>query len=390
MTAAADRRVLVLNAGSSSLKFAVFEAYARLCYGQVEGIGTHPRLALGGATAPAGRDLPAATDHGSALAEILSALEQHQVRLGDISACGHRIVHGGAQFTAPTLLDHSRLDALGALRALAPLHNGFGVAVIEALRQKAPTLPQIACFDTAFHATLPDVACRFALPAEFYEAGYRRYGFHGLSFEYITGLLAEQGGGAPPARLLIFHLGNGCSAAAVRDGRSVATTMGYSTLDGLIMGTRCGTIDPGVLLALQRDRRLSVAELEELLYRKSGLLGLSGRTSDMRELTQRDDADCRRAVEHFCYWAARHGGSLAVALGGLDAIAFTGGIGAGSATVRARIVGHLAWLGVAIDEELNHNGADSVASQHSSCAVRIFATDEELMIARHVYTALAA
>ena len=390
MRAAAGQRVLALNAGSSSLKFAVFEASSRLCYGQVEGIGTRPRLLVGGGTAQLPRDLPLATGHASALTEILGALAKCGVSLADISACGHRIVHGGAQFVAPMILDHARLDALQALRSLAPLHNGFGLAVIEALLGSAPTLPQVACFDTAFHATVPDVACRFALPVELHDAGYRRYGFHGLSFEHVTTALTEQGGGAPPVRLLIFHLGNGCSAAAVREGRSVATTMGYSTLDGLVMGTRCGAIDPGVLLALQRDRQLSVDELEELLYRRSGLLGLSGRTSDMRELAQIDDAACRRAVEHFCYWAARQAGSLVVALGGLDAVAFTGGIGAGSAMVRRRIVGHLAWLGVAIDDELNNKGEGSLAMPGSSCAVWVVATDEELTIARHVYATVAA
>lgn len=385
MRVAAGRRILVLNAGSSSLKFAFFEAYSRLCHGQVEGIGTHPRLLVEGATAPLVRDLPTATEHVSALTEILDALAQRGISIEDISACGHRIVHGGAQFVAPMILDHARLDALQALRALAPLHNGFGLAVIEALRALAPSLPQVACFDTAFHATVPDLACRFALPAELHDAGYRRFGFHGLSFEHVTTELTERGSGVPPARLLIFHLGNGCSAAAVLGGLSVATTMGYSTLDGLVMGTRCGAIDPGVLLALQRERHLSVDELEELLYRRCGLLGLSGRTSDFRELTKIDDAACRRAVEHFCYWAARHAGSLVVALGGLDAVAFTGGIGVGSAIVRKQIVGHLAWLGVEIDEDRNNNGGDSLATQRSSCAVWVVATNEELAIARHVY-----
>jgi acetate kinase len=334
--------------------------------------------------------LPVATGHAAALGEILGVLGQEGMSIGDIDACGHRIVHGGAQYVAPIILDHEHVDALQALRALAPLHNGFGLAAIEALRARAPTLRQVACFDTAFHATIPELACRFALPAELHEAGYRRYGFHGLSFEHVTTALGELNGGAPPARLLIFHLGNGCSAAAVRDGHSVATTMGYSTLDGLVMGTRCGAIDPGVLLALQRDRGLTVDALEELLYRRSGLLGLSGRTSDMRELTHTDDAACRRAVEHFCYWAARHAGSLMVALGGLDGMAFTGGIGEGSAIVRKQIVGHLAWLGVELDDELNEAGAASLAGRASSCPVWVIAANEELAIVRHVYATLGA
>lgn len=388
MKATAGRRILVLNAGSSSLKFACFEGHTRRCHGQVEGIGTHPRLCVVAESARSYRELPAASGHATALTEILGALAQLQVSVGDLAACGHRIVHGGAQFVAPTILEHDRLEALNALRALAPLHNGFSLDVIEALRTLAPALPQVACFDTAFHATVPEVACRFALPTELHDAGYRRYGFHGLNFEHVTTALTEQSGGIPPARLLIFHLGNGASAAAVRDGRSVATTMGYSTLDGLVMGTRCGAIDPGVLLALQRDRGLTVADLEELLYRRSGLLGVSGRSSDMRELTRTDDAASRRAVEHFCYWAARQAGSLLVALGGLDAIAFTGGIGEGSALVRRLIVGHLAWLGVKIDDTRNNQGAGSLATEGSSCPIWVVAANEELAIARHVHTVL--
>ncbi len=336
------------------------------------------------------RALPATSGHAAALSEILQALAQSGFPLEEIGACGHRIVHGGARFTAPMFLDHVRVDALNALRALAPLHNGFGLDVVEALRASLPKLPQVACFDTAFHATVPEMASRFALPAELHEAGYRRYGFHGLNFEHVTSTLTEMSGGIALRRLLIFHLGNGCSAAAVRDGRSVATTMGYSTLDGLVMGTRCGAIDPGVLLALQRDRKLGVEELEELLYRRSGLLGLSGRSSDMRDLLRADDAASRHAVEHFCYWAARQAGSLLVALGGVDGIAFTGGIGEGSALVRKLIVGHLGWLGVEIDDARNASGSGSLESGASSCPVWVIGANEELTIARHVYAMLGA
>ncbi len=383
-----EGRVLVFNAGSSSLKFAMFEAHARCCHGQVEGIGTRPRLSAGIGTRRVERALAPATGHAAALSEILEALAQNGFTLEDISACGHRIVHGGARFTVPMLLDQAGLEALNALRALAPLHNGFGLAVIEALRTSSPKLPQVACFDTAFHATVPELASRFALPAELHAAGYRRYGFHGLNFEHVTRTVTQNSGGTPLPRLLIFHLGNGCSAAAVRDGRSVATTMGYSTLDGLVMGTRCGAIDPGVLLALQRDRRFSLDELEELLYRRSGLLGLSGRSSDMRELLMSDEATCRQAIEHFCYWAARQAGSLLVALGGVDGIAFTGGIGEGSAMVRKLIVGHLAWLGIKIDDERNCGGGASLEARDSSCPVWVVPADEERAIAGHVYAML--
>ena len=388
----AGRRILVLNAGSSSLKFAVFEAASRLCHGQVEGIGTHPRFLISGVpagtVAPATRELPLATRHEGALREILGALAERGIAVADIAACGHRIVHGGAQFVVPMILDHAHLGALNALRALAPLHNGFGLAAIDALRAAAPALAQIACFDTAFHATVPEVASRYALPAELHSAGYRRFGFHGLNYEHVTAVLTEAGGGTAPERLLIFHLGNGCSIAAVRSGRSVATTMGYSTLDGLVMGTRCGAIDPGVLLALQRDRGLGLAALEELLYRSSGLLGVSGRSSDMRELERISDEACRFAIEHFCYWAARQAGSLAVALGGVDALAFTGGMGAGSSSVRQGILSHLAWLGFELDGERNRRGERSLAGRGSRGPIWVVEADEELAIVRHVHAML--
>lgn len=388
MKADPGQPVLVLNAGSSSLKFALFAAETRLCHGQVEGIGTRPRFLAGDQAASAAADLPASTGHAAALETILAALADRGFAIGRVAACGHRIVHGGTQFVAPLLLDGSHLDALHALRALAPLHNRFGLEAIDALTRTAPRMPQVACFDTAFHATVPPVASRYALPAQWHQAGYRRFGFHGLSFEYVTGALAQRTGGALPQRLLIFHLGNGCSIAAVREGRSVGTTMGYSTLDGLVMGTRCGAIDPGVLLALQRERGMSVTELEDLLYRRSGLLGVSGRSSDMREITRSDDEACRFAVEHFSYWAARHAGSLVVALGGLDAIAFTGGIGVGSAAVRARIVDHLSWLGLELDAARNERHEAAPASARSRCPVWILETNEEWVIARHVRAAL--
>jgi acetate kinase len=388
MKADPGRRVLVLNAGSSSLKFALFAERSRLWHGQVEGIGARPRFLIGNDGPLLARDLPAPTGHAAALREILDALAERGVAAEDVSACGHRIVHGGSRFVAPMIVDAAHADELRALRSLAPLHNRYGLDAIDALRAVAPQLLQVACFDTAFHATMPEVASRYALPVELHEAGYRRFGFHGLNFEHVTAVLTEQGGGRPPGRLLIFHLGNGCSIAAVRAGRSVATTMGYSTLDGLVMGTRCGAIDPGVLLALQRDRGLTVAELEELLYRHSGLLALSGHSPDMRELERIDDDLSRRAIEHYCYWAARHAGSLAVALGGLDALAFTGGIGAGSAAVRARIVDHLAWLGLAIDAGRNLRNEAAIAAPGAGAAIWVVAANEELVIVRHVHAAL--
>jgi acetate kinase len=384
MTPAGGRRVLVLNAGSSSLKFAVFEGLKVICHGQAEGIGSRPRFTVGEGPGAA-IELPAGTRHAAALNRILASLVERGILPEHLAACGHRIVHGGARYTAPTRIAADNLGELNALRTLAPLHNGFGLDAIDALRAASPGLPQIACFDTAFHTTVPEVASRYAIPEDLHAAGYRRYGFHGLNFEHVTGVAAELSGGAPPPRLLIFHLGNGCSLCAVKDGHSVATTMGYSTLDGLVMGTRCGAIDPGVLIALQRDRGMSLEDLEELLYRQSGVLGVSGHASDMRELMRIDDAASRFAIDHFCYWAARHAGSLAVALGGVDAVAFTGGIGSSSAVVRQKIVGHLRWLGLELDEERNRGHDVSLAGNGSRAAIWRIEANEELVIARHVH-----
>jgi len=386
MTRARERCVLVLNAGSSSLKFALFGGSERRHHGQVEGIGTRPRFLFAGESARA--DLSPNARHAEALTRILQALRAHGIEAAELAACGHRLVHAGTLFIAPTLIDTQRLAAINALRELAPLHNGFGLDAIEAMRAAAPQVPQIACFDTAFHATIPEVAVRFALPAELHLAGYRRFGFHGLNFEHVTATLTELAGAAATARLLAFHLGNGCSLCAIRDGRSHATTMGYSTLDGLVMGTRCGSIDPGVLLALQRKQGYSLDALEALLYRGSGLLALSGVSSDMRELERLDTEACRFAIEHFCYWAARHAGSLAVALGGVDSIVFTGGIGCGSARVRWRIAEQLEGFGIQLDAERNARHAELISSERSRCPVWVIAADEERAILRHVHALL--
>jgi acetate kinase len=386
MTVADRRDVLVLNAGSSSVKFALFRGLERRHHGQVDGIGARPRFVFDQAAA---EPMSPATRHAGALDRILDALGERGIRTADLAACGHRLVHAGTRFVFPVLIDAERLAAIDELRELAPLHNGFGLDAIAAMRAAAPALPQIACFDTAFHATVPEVAARYALPAALHQAGYRRFGFHGLNFEHVTTTLAERQGAAATARLLIFHLGNGCSLCAVREGRSVATTMGYSTLDGLTMGTRCGSIDPGVLLALQRREGLSLEALEALLYRGSGLLALSEASSDMREIERLDDDACRFAIEHFSYWAARHAGSLAVALGGVDTVAFSGGIGSGSARVRAEIMGHLQWLGIDLDPERNARHAEVITTDRSRCPVWVIPADEERAILRHVRAMLA-
>ena len=366
----AGARVLVLNAGSSSFKFAVFEGLRRLWGGQIE--------------------VPSSTTHVGALGDLLGALSKRDMAIDTMSACGHRVVHGGTRFSAPTLIDAERRSSLGELRSLAPLHNGPAIDALDAICAAAPHVPQIACFDTAFHSSVPEVESRYALPATLHAAGYRRFGFHGLNFEHVTAAVAEHTGGVAPPRLLILHLGNGCSLCAVKGGASIATTMGYSTLDGLVMGTRCGSIDPGVLLALQRDRAMTLEQLEHLCYRQSGLLAVSGRSSDMRELLRIDDAACRGAVEHFCYWVSRHAGSMAAALGGIDAVAFTGGIGAGSASVRAQIAAHMEWLGLDLDLERNVHQEAALASGHSRCKIWRIEANEELAIARHLRAMIRA
>lgn len=388
MTSGQADGILVLNAGSSSLKFAIFAgagpALRRLAQGQVEGLGTQPAFSATDVAGPVAREtLPPDTGHSAALSRILAWLDTQGLGPGRIRAVGHRIVHGGTIATRPTLVDTGHLGDLDLLRGLAPLHNAFGLDAIHKVASLMPGKPQVACFDTAFHATMPDVATRLPLPHGFHEEGYRRYGFHGLNYEHVVSELPVVSGATLPERLLIFHLGNGCSICAVKRGASVGTTMGYSTLEGLIMGTRTGSVDPGVLIALQRDKGLGVDDMEELLYRRSGLIGLSGGTSDMRALLASNDPDCRLAVAHFCHAAARHAASLLVALGGLDAIVFTGGIGANAAPVRVGIIDLLDWLGVKLDADANQANAALISPPKSSAPVWIVAADEELTIARH-------
>jgi acetate kinase len=330
--------ILVVNAGSSSLKFSVFAADMQLIG---KGSGT----------------------------DIARWLAEGGIDLRDIRGVGHRMVHGGRDFILPTIVDDAIEAQLQELVPLVPLHMPVGLAVLRDMRKLLPDAVHVACFDTAFHATLDDFARRLPLPRAYHDRGYQRYGFHGLSYEHVVQALPTQTRQPLPKRLLVAHLGNGASMCAIRDGRSIATTMGYSTADGLVMGTRTGAIDPGVLVALMRDDGLTAEGLEDLLYRQSGLLGISGVSSDMRELLARDDANATEAVNYYCYHAARHAGSLAVAMGGVDAIAFTGGIGENSEIIRTKIMSHLSWLSIG--------------------AVYVVKADEELAIATHVKDLLA-
>ena len=377
--------ILVLNAGSSSLKFAAFEAedLKPILRGQVSGLGSDARFEAKDRT---GAELPCPTldgtaDHAAAQRAVIEWLRDR--KLGRIIGTGHRIVHGGSQYIEPTLVTDAVQEALEKLRALSPIHQPFGLGALRRMREIAPRVPQVACFDTAFHASPPDVATWLPLPRRYHEKGYRRYGFHGLNYEHVVRALPGLTGAPLPRRLLAAHLGNGASLCAILDGRSVATTMGYSTADGLVMGTRTGALDPGVVIALIRDEHMGLEELEDLLYRQSGLKGLSGISGDMRTLLASDREEARFAIEHYCYSAARHAGSLVTALGGLDGIVFTGGVGEHAAPVRARICDHLSWLGVAVDPRRNAAHAPCISPVDAKAPVWIVPADEEAVIARH-------
>ncbi len=320
--------------------------------------------------------------HEDLLARLLGFVQRH---LGQdrLVAVGHRVVHGGSRFHAPVRVTDDVLMALEALVPLAPLHQPHNIAPIRAVAARQPALAQVVCFDTAFHRTMPDVATRFALPRALEQEGLRRYGFHGLSYEFIAHRLREIAPAMAAGRAIVAHLGNGASLCAMRDGRSVDTTMSFTALDGLVMGTRCGSIDPGVLLYLQRQRGMSVREVEDLLYHRSGLLGVSGLSSDMRALLASDDPRAEEAIALFTYRIACEAGALASALGGLDGFVFTAGIGEHAPEVRQRVCEQLEWLGVRLDAEANALGRDRISGSGSQIEVRVIPTDEEAMLARH-------
>ncbi|MFZ5790741.1 MAG: acetate/propionate family kinase [Pseudomonadota bacterium] len=392
----AEGRLLVINAGSSSLKFALYalgdSEPTALARGQFAGIGRTLTFSAKSAAAssidaaalepPAPAELAALHSHADALLLLPEWLARRG--LADVIAgAGHRVVHGGSRFSGPVRITPEILDALAALEPLAPHHQPHNVAAIRALLRQQPDLPQVACFDTAFHATMPEPARRLGLPPALEAKGLRRYGFHGLSYEYVTERIAALRDGDLPRHLVIAHLGNGASMAAVKDGRSCATTMGFSTLDGLVMGTRIGSLDPGAILHLMRTEGMGLAALEDLLYNKCGLLGLSGLSADMRTLLESPDPRAQAAIEQYCYAIVRHAGSLAAAMGGLDAFAFTGGIGENAAPVRARVCRDLAWLGLDLDEAANAKGGPLISRPGSRMAAYVVPTDEELVIARH-------
>lgn len=387
--------IAVLNAGSSSIKFALYEtgcAGALLFRGQIERIGLAPHLKAADASGAvvAEENWPqGGLDHRAATAEILK-LGQELLAGRPVLAFGHRVVHGGLDFAAPTRIDPGVMAKLARLVPLAPLHQPHNLAPIEAIAETAPHLPQIACFDTAFHRMQPPLAQEFALPRELTASGVRRYGFHGLSYDYVVTHLRETAPMLARSRLIIAHLGNGASLCAVADGRSVASTMGFTAVDGLMMGTRTGALDPGVLLYLMQERGMDARGIEDLLYRKSGLLGVSGLSSDMRTLRQSRAPEAREAIDLFVYRIVREIGSLAAALGGFDAIVFTAGIGENDPATRAEVAAGCRWLGLTLDEVQNRAGTGRISADGSRLSAWVVPTDEERMIARYTSAAIAA
>jgi acetate kinase len=382
--------IIVINAGSSSLKFSLFVvrggALALDVRGQIEGLDTAPRFV---ARDSSGRTVAERSwgkgeklDHNGAV-EYLRGYLRGQLGDDRLIGVGHRVVHGGLEYTEPVLVDGELLQALERFIPLAPLHQPHNLAPISALLEGAPELPQVACFDTAFHRTNPDLVQRFALPVELHEAGVRRYGFHGLSYEYIASALPRVDAKAAAGKTIVLHLGNGSSMCAMEAGRSVASTMGFTAVDGLPMGTRCGAIDPGVILYLMDERKLTVRAIERLLYHESGLLGLSGISSDMRVLLQSLDPRARLAVDVYLYRIRRELGSLAGALGGLDALVFTAGIGENAIAIRERACRDAEWLGLTLDTVANSAGGPRISAPGSRVSAWVMPTDEELMIAWH-------
>ena len=377
--------ILSLNGGSSSLKFAVYRlsdrAEERIFSGAVEAIGEAAgKTWLRGGDEMLFEENGTFSDYTAAIKTMFAALQKQGAE--KLAAAGHRIVHGGPKFTAPQLIHEKMKEALKDLIPFAPLHLPNQVAMIEAVAAHFPDLPQVACFDTAFHSRMPEVAQRFALPRELWQQGIKRYGFHGLSYEYVVGKLGPQLG----RRAIIAHLGNGASMVALKDGIPMDTSMGLTPTGGFMMGTRCGDLDPGVLIHLMKGGYTS-EQLETLVDRQAGLLGVSGQTSDMKVLLQQTDAGARLAVQMFTYQVRKFVGAFAAVLNGLDTLVFTGGIGERAALVRANVCTGLEYLGVALDRSANGRNAEVISLPGCQCTVRVIQTDEDLMIARHTRNA---
>jgi acetate kinase len=388
--------IAVVNAGSSSIKFSLFadadggpELKAR---GQVEGLYTAPRFvakdSAGALVAEKSWGDGVKLGHDGALDHLVGFVRSQFAEL-QLAGVGHRVVHGGAEYARPARVDARVLSALEKYVPLAPLHQPHNLSPIRLLLERLPEVVQVACFDTAFHRAQPPVAQMFALPKWLTERGVRRYGFHGLSYEYIAQALPKYDAKAARGKAIVLHLGNGASMCAMAGGRSVASTMGFTAVDGLPMGTRCGNIDPGVMLYLMDELKMDPRSIEKLIYQQSGLLGVSGISSDMRTLEASDEPDAKTAIELLAYRIGRELGSLAAALGGVDAIVFTAGIGENSRSLRERVCRDAAWLGIELDETANQANGPRISTPGSRVTALVIPTNEELMIARHTRALLS-
>jgi acetate kinase len=385
-----DDFALVINAGSSSLKFCVYrrplsEGWQLESRGQIEGIGTSPRFSArdGSGVKVDESQLDATVRDGRAAVEALAAWLRQRYGGARVLAVGHRVVHGGATYAAPTLVTPEVLEDLRTLVPLAPLHQPYNLAAIEAAIERLPGVPQVACFDTSFHRGQPPVAELVPLPQEIRDGGVQRYGFHGISYEYIASILPEAAPEIAGGRVVVAHLGSGASLCALKNGKSIDSTLGFTALDGLCMGTRPGGLDPGVVLYLFQGLGLSAKEVESILYKKSGLLAISGISNDMRDLVGNNDPRARLAVDYFVYRVTKEIGAMAAVLGGIDGLVFTAGIGENSAEIRQRICRASSWLGIELNGEANLHNGPKISTPGSKVSAWVIPTNEELMIARH-------
>ena len=391
-----DDYAIVINAGSSSLKFCIFQrphsgGWRLDSRGQIEGIGSSPRLRVsdgqGNRLADSQLDRHAVRDGSTALDAVATWLRSHYGQ-SRVLAVGHRVVHGGARFISPARITPEVVEELRALIPLAPLHQPYNVSAIEAVSVALPDVPQVACFDTSFHRGRPEVTEIVPLPKEVRDAGLQRYGFHGLSYEYIASVLPQVAPDIAEGRVIVAHLGSGASMCALNQRRCVDTTLGFTALDGLCMGTRPGTLDPGVMLHLFQGLGLDASAVETMLYKKSGLLGISGISNDMRLLLSNPEPAAKLAVDYFVYRAAKEIGALASVLGGLDALVFTAGIGENSPEIRRRICQASAWLGIELDADANGSAGPRISRSASRVSAWVIPTNEELVIARHTASVL--
>ena len=385
-----DDFAVVINAGSSSLKFSVYrrpelDTWRLETRGQIEGIGTGPRFSAknGDGEPVADREVSGSLKDGRAALSYVADWLHERYGGARVRGIGHRVVHGGARYTGPTIVTEEVLDDLRTLIPLAPLHQPHNLAAIEAVWERLPGVPQVACFDTSFHRGQPAVAEIVPLPRDIRSAGVQRYGFHGLSYEYIASVLPSVAPEIAGGRVIVAHLGSGASMCAMKNGKSIDSTLGFTALDGLCMGTRPGTVDPGVILHLFQGLGLSAKDVETILYKKSGLLGISGISNDMRALLASTEPDARLAVDYFVYRAAKEIGALTAALGGVDGLVFTAGIGENSPEIRKRICQASAWLGIELDDESNARSGPRISTNASTVSAWTIPTNEELMIARH-------